>query len=148
MAKQVSAEIAKARAEAVEAIDAFVKLFDGLEAECAVLEAKKATLTAEVGHIQNGLTPLQQERDGQRKEVSRAYEEARLAKVEGDKQKAAMQAELNKLETQVVAAKKKAEDAYAQHIGERAKEMDAIDRKLADKKKAYEDFLKKINKDA
>lgn len=136
-------EFHKAKADYTASLGKLTQVIDAVGKELGELEAKKAALSTEVAMISQGLQPLRQEAEGQRREVSKAYEDARLAKIEGDKVVAEINKEISKLRQQADEAAQKAEAAYVKHMNERQAEITAIDKVLEAKKQELADFQKK-----
>lgn len=133
----------EAKGDLTAAMVKFTNVIDAAQREVADLESQKAVLAAEVASISRSLQPLRTEADGQRREASKAYEAARIANVEGEKQMAELNEKLQKLRQQADDAQQRAEAAYVEHMKTRQQEINEIDKKLEQKKKELADFHKK-----
>jgi chromosome segregation ATPase len=140
-------EFESAQADLVKACTTLTGKLKALVGECAALEGRKATLAVEVAAISDGLEPLKREREGQRREVSKAYEAVREAQIEADKKKAAINMQIQDLEKQAEEARIKAENSATNALIAKQKELDDLDKQLEVKKRLLGEFKAKLMKD-
>lgn len=116
------------------------------EVEVTELDVKKSTLQAEVMTLSKAVEPLRKEIEGQRRSMQEIFAEQEKAGKALDAIKSAIVREQQDLDKRRADAEKVIEEAKASKIRDMEAKLAAVEAKLAEKQKAYDDFIAKLSK--